>query len=263
MVTVLELLPDLLVGALAGPLVMAGIAKLLAAPGSLGWPVDRGVLAVPYGPRIVGAAEVSVAAGLITVPGAAAAMLGAGAYATLAVAATALYGRTCACFGDTRLAAVSRRHVAMNALGAGTAVLAMVLPGGPSAARVARIAAAAVGAAVTGAVLRRRPTAPAAPPADCGRISAVRLYTTETCPSCQSLKVLVDAMEPARRELVSTTVLGPGETPPPPLTADLGVPAAYAVDAAGEPVCAPAAGIGAVKALIDSITIGSRAHHGQ
>jgi hypothetical protein len=42
------------------------------------------------------------------------------------------------------------------------------------------------------------------------------------------------------------------------------VPSARALDAAGTPICAPVDGIGAVKALIDTITLavpaGRRAH---
>ncbi|MFI6070065.1 hypothetical protein ACIA5C_00585 [Actinoplanes sp. NPDC051343] len=250
---------DVLLGALAGPLLLAGVVKLRSDPRSLGWPVRRGVLAAPAGPRLVGGGELAVAAVLVAAPGPLAAGAGVLAYAALTIAARALYGRRCACFGTSRLAAVSRTHVALNALGAAAAAGTFLLPGGPSGAPPLRAAAAAAALAVTAAAMRRGTPAADPPAAACSeRVTEVRLFTSPGCPSCRSLKSLVDAMEPARRERVVTTELGSGEAPPPPLTAGTAVPAAYAVGVTGLPVCAPAVGIGAVKALIDTITVGSR-----
>jgi hypothetical protein len=251
-----ETWPDLILGALAGPLVVAGAAKLSAAVDSLSWPFDRGVLAVPYGPRVVGVVELATAGALVVVPGGPAAWLGIGAYLSLTGAAAALRGRRCACFGRARLAAVNRTHVAGNLVS--VAAAAVALAGGPGSAPVLRVAAAAVTAATTVTALliseRRRAAGPADPDGCTERVSAVMLYTMEGCPSCRSLRTLLDAMEPARRDQVTTTVLRAGETLPPLLTG-LGVPAAYAVGSTGEPVCATASGIGAVKALIDTITV--------
>jgi hypothetical protein len=138
------------------------------------------------------------------------------------------------------------------------AAAVVALAGGPGSVPVLRVAAAAVTAAGTLTALltaERRRAADAAGSGGCAeKISAVMLYTMEGCPSCRSLRTVLDAMEPGRREQVFTTMLGTDETLP-PLLKGLGVPAAYAVDSAGRPVCATASGIGPVKALIDTITV--------
>lgn len=258
--------PDILLAVLAGPLAIAGAAKLAnRADGAGGWPVREGPLAPPLGPRLVGGVELIAACILTLVPGRTAAAVAIGAYGTLTLAARLLRDERCACFGAARLATVGRTHVTANAAGACVACVACV--GGPGDASVPRACLAAVSAAVTlGLILaverlpaerlavgrgrRRRPQA-----AGCEeQVSTVRIYTTLDCPSCQALKKVMASMEPVRRAAVFTVVLGQGEEPPEAVR-DLGVPAAYGVNAAGEQVCAVVSGIGAVKALIDSVTL--------
>ncbi|TDD72477.1 hypothetical protein [Actinomadura rubrisoli] len=246
-------------GVLAGPLAVAGAAKILTPSGRLAWPFRRGVLRPPWGPRLAGTAEVAGAAALIALPARPAAAAGLAAYAALTVTAYRLKGERCACFGPARLASVGRTHLGANAAGTALAALALAAgPGGPGLPVRAGIGAAA-SAATLGAVLaldrRARKAEMTAAPRPCAEaITGVRLYLTEGCPSCRALKQLLETVEPARREAVATTLIGRGEKLPEPLSG-MGVPCAVGVGASGEPVCAPAEGIGAVKALVDTITV--------
>lgn len=261
--------PDVVVAALAGPLAAAGVAKLITPASESNWPISKGLLARPYGPPVVAAAEITAAGVLVLLPGRAAAALAVVSYAALAVAARVLRGNRCACFGMARLSAVGRTHIAANAAGGLAAAIALV--GGPGARPGLRTAIAVAAAAATlGAVLaldRHRDSRDARASRDaasgCGqRVYGVRLYTSDGCPSCRSLRQLLADIEPARRNAVTTVVLGRGEDLPEPL-AGLGVPAAVAVDATGEPVCTPVSGIGPVKALVDSVTLGAPVRTGE
>ncbi|MBC6459920.1 hypothetical protein [Actinomadura sp. HBU206391] len=252
------MLVDAVTAALAGPLIVAGAAKLLASPGGIDWPVRTGPLRAPWGPRLTGGAEAAMALAIVAVPGRPAALAALLAYLALTAAALGLRGRRCACFGLARLASVGRAHIGLDAVAA--LVAAVTLAAGPGSEPFTRAVTAAAAAAVTlAAVLlldrRARRDESAATAAGCDQqVIAVRIYTTDDCPSCRSLKQLLETMEPARRDAVVTVPVGPGEELPGPLSG-LGVPCALAVGESGEPVCTPVAGIGAVKALVDGIVI--------
>jgi hypothetical protein len=255
-------LVELAVAVLAGPLVVAGLAKLLTAAEDLSWPYDSGPLRSPHGPRVVGAGECVAAIGLVLLPSPASAALAFGAYGMLAVMAYRLRGQKCACFGAARLAAVGRAHIGGNLLGT-VAAAGLIVAGlltTPTQepvwrAVVAGCAAAAVFATVL--VLDRRAAAKQEAATPCTeRVSGVRLYVSTSCPACRSLERLLTSMEPARRAAIDRIVTEKGDEVPDDMK-DLGVPAAIALDAIGAPVCTPVSGIGAVKALIDTITISS------
>lgn len=247
----------LILAVLSGPLLAAGFAKTVTPADRIAWPVSRGLLAPPHGPRLVGAAELLAAAAVVLLPGRAPALVAALAYLALTGAAVLTRGRPCACFGLARLAAVGKIHIGLNAAGAlAAAALAVPYPTGPG--TPTRAATAVLAAALTlGTVLAadRRRAAKTGPGAPCPqRIGGVRLYVSDDCPSCRSLKRLLLTVEPARREaVVTSTVERDSELPD--TMAGLGVPCAQPLDQAGRPICAPVSGIGAVKALVDSITI--------
>ncbi|MGW1275172.1 hypothetical protein, partial [Streptomyces sp. NPDC002491] len=67
-------------------------------------------------------------------------------------------------------------------------------------------------------------------------------------------KHLLAAGEPQRLAAV-TMVTVAREAELPGALHGLGVPCAVGLDDAGQPVCAPASGIGAVKALVDAVTL--------
>ncbi|GIJ29577.1 hypothetical protein Vqi01_47390 [Micromonospora qiuiae] len=258
------MLADLLVAVLAGPLVASGVAKLAAPAEKLSWPIRSGPLAAPGGPRLVAAAELVGAVLLVVAPGRLAAVTGLVAYLALAGAAQALRGQKCACFGLARLASVGRTHVLMNAAGVLLAVIALLIgPGIQIAPRV--VFAVAATALITGAVLALDHRARAIEAAKeeqiverAHAVYGVQLYTSESCPSCRALKKLLAGMEPARRDAVAETVLGPDDAAPAAM-AEMGVPCAQGLDAAGRPVGEPVSGIGSVKALINSIVVSAHA----
>jgi hypothetical protein len=251
---------DLLVAVLAGPLVVSGVAKLAAPTERLSWPVGGGPLAAPHGPRLVAAAELVGAVLLVAVPGRLAAVGGLVAYLVLTGAAHALRGQECACFGLARLTSVGRTHIVMNAAGALLGAIALLIgPGAQTGLRVGVAAAATV--LITGVVVavdRRARAIEAAKEKQiverADAVYAVQLYTTESCPSCRALKRLVAGMEPARRDAVVETVLGPDDAAPGAMVA-MGVPCAQGLDADGRRVGEPVSGIGSVKALINSIVV--------
>jgi hypothetical protein len=253
--------------ALAGPLVVAGAAKLLAKAGTVLWPVETGPLRAPAGPRLAGAVECVAAAGLVLLPARPAAVLAVVTYTGLAAVATALRGQKCACFGTARLAAIGRGHIGVNAAAAAVATVAAVTGSSTPGTGVRVGVAVAAGLVMAGTVLildRREQAAESGEPGCEGTVTTVQLYVGDTCPSCRSLEeLLTTTMESARLEAVTTTVLTQDDSLPPEL-AGLGVPAAVGLGADGRPICRPVDGIGAVKALIDSIVlrapVGTRAH---
>lgn len=243
--------------ALAGPLAAAGVAKLCTPPARLAWPFHSALLRAPHGPRLTGAAEAAAAICLVLIPGRAAAALALIAYGALTAAAHAMRGRRCACFGAARLAAVGRLHIGANAMGAAVAAL-LLLPDLPSRPEVrGPLAVVATGlVAATVLVTDRRRAAREAIAVPCtSQVDGVHLYVSENCPACRALRQLLAAMEPARQAAVRVTVVERGSDLPPHL-ADMSVPCATAVDGLGTPVCEPTSGIGSVKALIDTITVG-------
>lgn len=255
--------PDLVVAVLAGPLAAGGAAKLIAAGDGIQWPIGRGPLRAPHGPRVVGLAELGAAVLLVTLPGRLAALVAVAAYLALTVVAYTMRGQECACFGVARLAAVGRLHVGANAVAALLAGASALLAGAgaPIGWRAGvGVAAAVATLAVVRVVDARRREEPSGPPCT-QQVRGVELFISDSCPSCRSLKDLLALMEPARRDAVVTTVVQRGEKLPDGMTS---VPSARALDAAGSPICAPVDGIGAVKALIDTITLavpaGRRAH---
>ncbi|SCL44862.1 hypothetical protein GA0070606_0488 [Micromonospora citrea] len=258
------MLADLLVAVLAGPLVASGVAKLAAPAEKLSWPIRSGLLAAPHGPRLIGGTELIGAVLLIVVPGRLAALGGLVAYLALTVGAHTLRGRKCACFGLARLASVGHTHVLGNAVGVLLAAVALLMgPGSHTPSRA--VFAAAATALITGVLLavdhRARTTDAAKDERIVESVDAVygvQLYTSESCPSCRALKKLVAGMEPARRDAVAETVLGPHDALPGPM-AKMGLPCAQGLDAAGKPVGEPVSGIGSVKGLINSIVVTAHA----
>ncbi|NBE93943.1 hypothetical protein FE391_08305 [Nonomuraea sp. KC401] len=254
---------DVLVAVLAGPLVASGVAKLVAPTERLSWPVGDGPLAAPHGPRLVASAELVGAVLLIVVPGRLAAVGGLVAYLALTGVSHALRGQECACFGLARLASVGRTHIVMNAVGASLGAIALLIgPGAQTALRVGvAIAATALITGVVVAVDRRARAVEAAKEKQIvertDAVYGVQLYTTESCPSCRALKKLVAGMEPARRDAVVETVLGPDDAAPGAMAA-MGVPCAQGLDGDGRRVGEPVSGIGSVKALINSIVVTAR-----
>lgn len=253
-------LADLAVGVLAGPLLVAGPAKMVLPPTGLDWPYRSGPLRPPHGPRLVGAGEIAAALGLVLLPGWFGPVLAVAAYAALTLAAHRLRGRTCACFGTGRLAAVGRGHLGLNAAATGLAAAALVAvlllpePSRP----VLRVLVA-LGAVAVLTVVSRSARGRDTGPAGCtGPVAAVQLYVSTGCPACRSLRELLAAAEQPRRDAVHT-VQATAATPLPRSLTGLGFPCAVGLDTAGLPVCAPVSGIGPVKALIDTITIAPRA----
>jgi len=246
----------LLTAALAGPLAVAGGAKLVTAPNRLSWPFRIGLLRAPYGPRLVGSAELAAALAIVVLPGRAAMLVALAAYAVLTVVAFAMKGQKCACFGVARLANVGRLHVGANA--AATVLATVLVVAGPTETSVLGGSAVGLLAALTTLVAvllvdrRRRDAQEAVPPCE-ERVSGVLLYVSGNCPACRSLKQVLVSMEPARRDAIRTTVIDSDKELPESLSG-LGVPCAIPLDAAGQPICAPASGIGGVKALINTIT---------
>ncbi|WP_221356129.1 hypothetical protein [Streptomyces beigongshangae] len=256
-----RLLPDIAVAALAGPLVVSGVAKVITPAEELDWPLDSGPLAAPGGAKIVGAGELAAAAATLAAPGRFAALAPMGTYAALTVVAHRTKGAKCACFGTARLAAIGRTHIGANA--SASLIAAAALVAAPGHRHLVRTATALLSAAVTHGVVRaldRRAgkTSGAAAQVCHDPVDSVRLYVSDDCPACRSLKHLLQFMEPARRNAVRTTVVS-GEDELPPQLAGLGVPCALGLDTRGEPVCAPVSGIGAVKALVDGVTLGAPA----
>jgi len=246
----------LLTAALAGPLAVAGGAKLVTAPNRLSWPFRIGLLRAPYGPRLVGSAELAAALAIVVLPGRAAMLVALAAYAVLTVVAFAMKGQKCACFGVARLANVGRLHVGANA--AATVLATVLVVAGPTETSVLGGSAVGLLAALTTLVAvllvdrRRRDAQEAVPPCE-ERVSGVLLYVSGHCPACRSLMQVLGSMEPARRDAIRTTVIDSDKELPESLSG-LGVPCAIPLDAAGQPICAPASGIGGVKALINTIT---------
>lgn len=252
-----DLPPHLALAVTAGPLAVAGAAKLITPPQKLSWPIRSGPLAPPVGPRLVGAGELAATAAVVLLPVRWAAAVALLAYAALTLVAVRSRGQKCACFGLARLAAVGRLHIGANV--AAAVLAAVVLTVSSAGARpLPRGAATAAVAATTLVVLlsvdRRRAAAQEAVPVCAEQVSAVRLYVADDCPSCRSLKHLLAAGEPER--LAATTLVTVArEAELPGVLHGLGVPCAVGLDAAGEPVCTPVSGIGAVKGLVDSITL--------
>ncbi|MFE2636121.1 hypothetical protein ACFXKF_15260 [Streptomyces scopuliridis] len=253
-------LPQAALAALAGPLLAGGAAKVLTPADRLAWPYRSAALRAPHGPRLAGGAELGAAAALVLLPGRAAPAAALLTYGALTAVAQSLRGQRCACFGAARLATVGRSHVGANALAA-TAAAVLLTADLPARPRLRGVAAAASAAVTATAVLiadRRRAAAEAtaerAVEHSTEPVGGVQLYVSDNCPACRALKQLLGAMEPVRRARVETTVVSSGSELPPEM-ADMSVPCATAVDPAGRPVRAPVSGIGAVKALIDTITI--------
>jgi hypothetical protein len=243
-------------GMLAAPLLVAGSAKLLVSAERISWPYGEGLLAAPRGPRLVGGAECAAAVAIALLPSRPGCAIAAFAYGALAVAAHRLRGQQCACFGVARLAAVGRAHVAANAAAAaGGAALAFAGGGWEPAPRALGLVLAAAALVSLLWQLDRRAAAPDGGPACTEPVRSVRVYVSESCPSCRSLSSLLERMEDTRRALVSTVVVREKESMPKALQG-LGVPSAIGLSGAGNVVCSPVSGIGNVKALVDQAVIG-------
>jgi hypothetical protein len=174
----------------------------------------------------------------------------------LTVAAQRLRGQRCACFGVARLAAVGRAHVAANAAAAvGAATLAAAGGGLEPGPRGLGLVLAAAALVLVLWRLDRRAATPDGGPACTEPVRSVRVYVSESCPSCRSLSSLLERMEDTRRALVSTIVVREKESMPKALQG-LGVPSAIGLSGTGQVVCSPVSGIGNVKALVDQVVIG-------
>ncbi len=254
--TTSTLIVNCALGMLAAPLLVAGSAKLLVSAERISWPYGDGPLAAPRGPRLVGGAECAAAVAIALLPSRLGCALAALVYAALTGAAHRLRGQQCACFGVARLAAVGRAHVAANAAAAaGAAALALVGGGSEPAPRGLGLGLAAAALVLVLWRLDRRAAAPDGGPGCTEPVRSVRVYVSESCPSCRSLGSLLERMEDTRRALVSTVVVREKESMPKALQG-LGVPSAIGLSGAGQVVCAPVTGIGNVKALVDQVVIG-------
>ncbi|WP_242900869.1 hypothetical protein [Actinomadura terrae] len=266
-------IPDALAGLLAGPLAVAGAAKALVPSGRLVWPFRQGPLRPPWGPRLTGIAELTLAVAVVALPTGPAAAVVLAAYTALTGIAYQLRGQRCVCFGPARLASVGRVHVGANAAAAGLALIALAASEGAESSLAVRLGAAATAAVATVAAVllidrradgehttrspggtRTPEEAPAAVEPCPEEITGVRVYLTEGCPSCRVLGRLLETVDPARRAAVTTVLAGRGDTLPEPLTG-LGFPCAVGIGASGAPVCDPAEGVGAVKALVDRVAV--------
>jgi hypothetical protein len=249
--------PAVATAAVAGPLVVAGLAKLFTPPEKQAWPITTGPLRAPVGPRLAGAVELAASVAICLLPGRSASIVAVAAYVVLSLAAYLLRGQPCACFGVMRLTAVGRLHMGLNLAAAVIAGVATVA--GPASGPLPRvIVMACAGVATLGAVLfaDRHDTAGGnAGTSPCDEpVEGVRLYVSASCPACRALEQLITTMEDARREAITKVVVG-GGNPAPTEVAGMGVPCAVRLSGAGEPVCDPVSGIGAVKSVIDTIVI--------
>ncbi|MFD9941205.1 hypothetical protein ACFWYW_44445 [Nonomuraea sp. NPDC059023] len=253
---------DVVLGILAGPMMVAGLAKLVTPAEKLQWPIRHPMLRAPHGPKLVGVAELTVAAIAILASEHWAVVAVAVTYVSLAVVAFWLRGQKCACFGAARLAAVGRTHVSLNAVGAVVATMVAITgSAGPSSVVVRLGVTAGAAVVIFGLILlldrRRETTATAARPCD-DRIYGVRLYGADDCPACQALKELIAKMDPIRHRTIEMVTVAMREKLPEEVDG-LGIPCAVGLDAEGNVVCAPAEGIGPVKRLIESVTISATA----
>jgi hypothetical protein len=247
-----------LLGLLAAPLAVAGTAKLMAAPDELSWPSIGGPLGRPHGPRLVAVAEIAAVAALLFLPGRYAGAIGVLAYATFTVVAHRLRGQPCACFGVARLAAIGRGHVTANAAAAAlaaavlaAAALPIATPAGPWL-RLVVLAPAA--AALTMLLAWRGRVAP------CTRtVHRVRVYVSDECPACRSLRALLARTSESRRATTEIVVVRDDDELPPAVRG-LGVPAAIGLDGTGAAACPPVSGVGDVKALVDRAVVGVSKH---
>jgi hypothetical protein len=254
--TTSALIVNLALGMLAAPLLVAGAAKLLVRAERLSWPYGDGLLAPPRGPRLVGGAECAAAVAIVLLPSRLGCAVAALAYGALTIAAHRLRGQQCACFGVARLAAVGRAHVAANtAASVGAAALAFLTGEWEPASRGLGLVLAAAALASLLWRLDRRAAVPDGGPACTEPVRSVRVYVSESCPSCRSLGSLLERMEDTRRALVSTVVVREKGSMPKALQG-LGVPSAIGLSSAGNVICAPVSGIGNVKALVDQVVIG-------
>ncbi|MEA2221902.1 MAG: hypothetical protein QOH83_278 [Solirubrobacteraceae bacterium] len=252
----MSLVVNCALGILAAPLLVAGSAKLLARAESISWPYVDGLLAAPRGPRLVGAGECAAAVAVVLLPSRLGCAVAALAYGALTLAAQRLRGQQCACFGVARLAAVGRGHVAANAAGAlAAAALAPIAGASALAPRGIGLVLAATALVSLLWHLDRRAAAPDGGPACTEPVRSVRVYVSESCPSCRSLSSLLERMEDTRRTLVNTVVVREKESLPKALQV-LGVPSAIGLSSAGHVICSPVSGIGNVKALVDQVVIG-------
>src|SRR5262245_30446549 len=147
----MQYLLDVVVAVLAGPLLVAGSAKLITPPAKVAWPIRSGALGAPHGPRLVGAAELAAAAGIVLLPGRASAALAFLSYSVLSAAAHLMRGERCGCFGLARLAVMGNVHVGLNATAAAAALLMTVVGSGSASSPPtgARLAGAVAGALAT------------------------------------------------------------------------------------------------------------------
>jgi hypothetical protein len=204
----------------------------------------------------VGAGECAAAVAVVLLPSRLGCAVAALAYGALTLAAQHLRGQQCACFGVARLAAVGRGHVAANAAGA-LAAAALAPIAGASAPAPRGLGLVLTATALMSLLwhLDRRAAAPDGGPACTEPVRSVRVYVSESCPSCRSLSLLLERMEDTRRTLVNTVVVREKERLPKALQG-LGVPSAIGLSSAGHVVCSPVSGIGNVKALVDQVVIG-------
>lgn len=250
--------------ATAGPLLVGGLAKLLTPVHSLAWPFMRGVLRLPHGPRVVGIGELAAATLITVMPGRIAALIAALSYGSLTMVSYMTRGQRCSCFGAAHLAAIGRLHMAANGAAAFFALTAALVTSAPVATPlriVGTLGSAAVTVLIVVVVDRRRRLELRHSDADCqDEVSFVRVYVSDSCPSCRSLQELFSTMEPARQDALEVNVVT-GMSEMPKMLNGLGVPCAIGLGHEGGTVCAPVTGIGPVKALVDRVKIGMEKSH--
>lgn len=246
---------------LAGPLLAAALAKLLTPSSRLSWPISRGILGMPAGPRLVGFVEIGAAVAICLLPAQPAALVGLVSYIGLTAASYLLRGEHCACFGVASRAVVGKIHIGLNSLAAVIAACGIVVSSSdtPTVIRCGlALLAMLVTLGVQWIISRRRGmvedldlcTDP---------VGGLHLYVTENCPACRALEQLLTTIEPERRDAVTRTLVTK-QTPLPDHLIGLGVPSAVPLSLDGKPVCSPVSGIGPVKSAIDAITIRAAYH---
>ncbi|MGH3769758.1 MAG: hypothetical protein ACRDTX_32205 [Pseudonocardiaceae bacterium] len=238
---------------LAGPLLAAALAKLLTPSAKLSWPISRGILGRPAGPRLVGFGEIAAAVAICLLPAQSAALVALASYLALTGASYWLRGEHCACFGVANLAVVGKVHIGLNGLAAMIAAVGLAV-GSSDTPTVIRCGLALLVTLGIQVIMSRRGDVVQDVVPCTERVGGLHLFVSENCPACRALEQLLTTIEPERREAVTRTLVTKKTLLPDHLRG-LGVPSAVPLSAEGKPVCSPVSGIGPVKAAIDAITI--------
>ena len=260
----MQVLVELLLPLLAGPLMIGGLAKLMTPLARIPWPVRTGLLRPPLGPRVVGGGELAALMFIWLGSQGIASGVAAGSYAALTAVGWRLRGRPCGCFGPIRLTVIGPTHVVLNATGmclsAGLLVLSLTLAAQPRPALVQRAVAIAIAGVLVyvglwlSGRLRTGKQEKIQPCPDV--IGSVHLYVSQDCPACRALEILLAGMETDRRAMVTVFEVGV-QTGLPSRLAHLGMPCAVPLSPTGQEVCIPVSGLATVMRHIQAITLGA------